>query len=156
NLIKSIDGTRIVEVNETNINQVRDYDLKICHGIRHVNFLMECIKIPKEEVSFLCAINRNNQIQGYLLAMISQFNTILLQPLYADSKEIAELLLYHCLSSSEQNSVKSPLSEISRENGLQMQIIDNNGCNEAKDIMGKLGGSFKCTINSPLLFNKKI
>src|SRR5581483_1454656 len=140
NLIKSIDGTRIVEVNETNINQVRDYDLKICHGIRHVNFLMECMKIPKEQVLFICAIDRNNQIQGYSLAMISQFNTILLRPLYADSKEIAELLLYHCLSTSEQNPVKSPLIEIARENGLHMQMIEDNGCSEAKDIIDKLRG----------------
>src|SRR5581483_9740938 len=144
NLIKSIDGTRIVEVNETNINQVRDYDLKICHGIRHVNFLMECMKIPKEQVLFLCAIDRNNQIQGYSLVMISQFNTILLQPLYADSKEIAELLLYHCLSVKE-----SALSEIARENGIATQMIEDDvsGSNEAKEIISKLEGTIKCTGN---------
>ena len=120
NLIKSIDGIRIVQVNETNIDQVRDYDMKVCHGLRHVNFLRECMKIPPSDGLFMCALDEDDQVKGYCLLMLSNFDTVLVQPLYADSKEIAELLVYNSLN------LESPLKQVAKENGILMEIVDGN------------------------------
>ena len=78
--------------------------------------------------------------------MLSNFDTVLVQPLYADSKEIAELLIYNSLN------LESPLKQVAKKNGILMQIID--GHEEGLALAKKLG-KIDLILSVPLLFTKK-
>src|SRR5581483_4914499 len=69
------------------------YDQQVCDGMNRRIFLTESMKI--KEYFFLMA-QEDGEVKGYCLAVTSNMDNVnLIQPLYADNREIAELLLYN-------------------------------------------------------------
>jgi hypothetical protein len=140
-LARTLDDTTLKVVNSENIQQVIDYDQGILDGVRREIFLTESAKV-KEDV-LLAAFDGENRVKGYCLANVSNLDFILIQPLFADSKEIAEILL------SDIFERKKSLVE---KRGVWMQVWSDN--QSALEIVEKMGIKFTCS--EPVLSTKEI
>jgi hypothetical protein len=91
-LVDRIRDVSVIEINETNLNSVSIYDTNIC-GFNRESMLREAIK--QTHTLIIAAIDENNgqTIVGFCKLSLSNTGFILAQPLYANSVEIAELLL---------------------------------------------------------------
>ncbi len=91
-LVNRIRDVSVITLNETNLNSVSIYDTDIC-GFNRESMLKEAIK--QTHTLIIAAIDKNNDqtIVGFCKLSLSNTNFILAQPLYANSVEIAELLL---------------------------------------------------------------
>jgi len=138
-LVKKVENITVLKVNEYNIQQIIEYDKEVCDGLDRRVFLTESMKIP--EYMFLCALDGSGHVRGYCLAVTSNLEYVLFQPLYADNADIAQLLLYKmCIM------MKSSIEK----NGVWLQTW---ACNEkATDIANKMG--LEISSNDSFLFTK--
>jgi hypothetical protein len=78
-----------------NLTDVIDYDEQIC-GINRAQFLELSIAEPGT-ISLLARYIENGSIAGYAIFKTTNNNSIAPQPLYANSTEIAETIIYNCI-----------------------------------------------------------
>ncbi len=141
-LVKNIDGITIREMNEQDLHKVCEYDLKVSQ-IERSKFLSLFLN-ERETIAFL-AIKSNKgeaeEVVGFGAIKKSNLNYALLQPIYANNEEIAELIVRNCCQKFPQ-----------AVNGILMSSWDNN-C-DAIHLIEKLGLEFKSA--EPLLYTKQL
>ena len=93
-LIQTIDGISIVPLNEDNIEKVIQYDKQILEGLDRTVLIREVSKI--DEYVSAVAVNLSGRVLGYCMLKISNLNSGIVEPLYANDDKIAELLLFNC------------------------------------------------------------
>lgn len=132
--IHSIDGVIIEKIDEKNINQVNKYDQKVC-GIDRSQY--NCLNVNETEAISLVALKQDTkEAVGYcILKKGNKFRII--APLYADSDEIAELLISRC--------------EIPDEEQISIRTLDGSA---GVDLMDKIGMDYLSQL--PTLFSKEI
>lgn len=79
-----------------NLVDIIDYDEQVC-GINRAQFLELSIAEPGT-VSMLARYYESGAIGGYAIFKTTNTNAIQPQPLYADNSDIAEALIYNCVS----------------------------------------------------------
>lgn len=141
-LVKSVNDVTVIRANEGNIEKVIAYDKKVCDGMDRRILLIESIKY-RDDYLLLLSLDGKGDVKGYCLAVTSNFNMILLQPLYADNVQIAELLVHNICQ------MKKAIVE---KNGVWMQLWDKN--DDALNMVAKM--HLKCTSTEPILFTKEI
>ena len=141
-LIEAIDGISVLPISEDNIEKVVQYDREVC-GVDRSPFIRELLKI-KEYVNRV-ALNEKDQVVGYCVVTLSNLNTGMVEPLYADDEKIAELLVNKCCQSLP----------ITQNSGLSYFCWDNNL--KSIEIAKKMGLILDSKFQSryPILFTKE-
>jgi hypothetical protein len=141
NLIKQLIGVSLVLINKHNVIAVSEYDKEICHGLDRRQLIEEYCKTP--ETVCLAAVNKeNHRIIGYSIITATNFDTAIVEPLYADNEQIAELLIGKCCD----------LLLITKTNGIWFQCWDFN--EKAITLAKKMGLNFAGKRN--ILFTKQL
>ncbi|CAG2103007.1 unnamed protein product [Medioppia subpectinata] len=91
NLITTIDGISVVDINDSNIADVIEYDKQVCDGLDRSAQLRALN--GQFKTASLVAINDNNQVLGYCFISDTVSGDLFVSPLYADNQQIAELLV---------------------------------------------------------------
>ncbi|CAG2170740.1 unnamed protein product, partial [Oppiella nova] len=106
-IMTEIPGISLVAINEDNIEDVINYDKKVCDGLDRSVMLSALYKVP--ENIHLVAINARNEVLGYCFIVDTATGVTGICPLYADNEQIAELLAAKCCQRLPQNKTKDIL-----------------------------------------------
>ncbi|CAG2112381.1 unnamed protein product, partial [Medioppia subpectinata] len=140
NLVDSIDGISLVPIDKSNIGDVIEYDKTVTNGVDR-RLMFEALYKTPETVN-LVAINEKNKVLGYCVLFSTNLsNLVLVEPLYADNQQIAELLISKCCQRFPETKTHQ----------LLYLCWDSN--NKSMEIALKLGLKRKC--DQPILFNPK-
>jgi len=140
-LLKHLDGISVVHINKDNIQSVVDYDKEVCDGLERrafIEYYSEC-----NQTIALTALNiESNKVLGYCIITITNFDSTIVYPLYADNELIAEVLIGKCCE----------LLPITKTNGIMFQFWDSN--EKSMAIANKMGLNFNHSL--PILFTKSL
>lgn len=140
-IIKEIKGITICRINEHNLSAVAKYDQEICDEFDRSVVVGECSK-SLEAISLAAIEDETDRVVGYCVLSATNLNTGIAEPLYADSQQIAELLIGKCCDSLP----------ITKTNGLEYQCWNDN--DKAIAIAKKMGLTFLTEL--PILFTKQV
>lgn len=128
-------GVAIEIFEDSYLSLIYDYDRKLIGYDRSLVIKLTC----KEPDSRTYLAIKNGKCVGFGIAKISCQENALIGPLYADEKEVAEVLL------------KKLIMSLPQENGLSMATLSNNDA--ANEFAEKIG--FSATYKCPILYRKK-
>ncbi len=100
-------GTKLVPLLEVNFDDLIAYDTEI-HRINREQWIRDALDTSPDSVA---ALDKSNQIQGYVVVEHQPNNVTQLKPLLADSTAVATLLLRHALTTmppGEKVKIKIP------------------------------------------------
>ena len=93
-MIERLEGISVIPIDEENIEKVIQYDRLVCRGIDRKLFIARQVKSP--DIVAMVALNEREEVVGYGVMCVSSNNKARTDQIYANSRDIAELLLSHC------------------------------------------------------------
>ena len=138
-LIRDSQGISIIPISDSNLKKVIQYDRNVC-GIDRKIFIEG--KYKSGDTATAVAFNDSQEVVGFAIVGASNQNNGLIEPLYANNREIAELLLFSVCQSMT----------ITAEVGLIYKVFHTN--TESIDLAKKAGLEYSG--EEDLLFTKRV
>ena len=141
-MLEKVEGIAVIAINEENIGKVIQYDRQICKGIDR-SALIEDQTIGPDIVAVV-ALNERQEAVGYGVVSVSIANNARTDQIYANTIDIAELLLAHCCRSLASRGITE----------LVYRCLDSN--EQAIKVTNKLNLVLDESKSDSMLFTKHV
>ena len=141
-MLERIEGISVIPINEENIGKVIQYDRQVCKGLDRTLFIEAQVKGP--DIVAMVALNEREEVVGYGIMFVSIANKARTDQIYANSRDIAELLLSYCCQSLSRRGITE----------LFYRCLDSN--KQSIELANKLDLVRFEGIEIPLLFTKYV
>lgn len=138
-LLKSVAGVTLTEISADTIDRVAHYD-KLVTGIDR-KVVIESLAKTNGNVTAV-ALNQSQQVLGYCVFCVANVGSLMIEPLYADGQNIAEVLINKCSQTLNKDQSRQVI----------YHFWDSHP--QSKAIAEKLGLKYM-NLKEPVLFTKE-